>query len=1129
MRATFLISLAILGALAAPAQEPAAMSAARSPESVFERFAAGKPRARQFALSAPELSLERPTASELKLLSKPQASEAVGVHRPVPAEAFARDGRWMDLEGGARVWRLRISSPGAVHLRLHFSTFSVGDGEVWIYAPDANSPAQGPFHGKGPWEDGDFWTAPLAGDTAVIEFVEAGAKRKGRREVPFIVDRISHIVKRLAPEAPQAELRLWRNHEPQSFGDLLPENAAACHEDVSCYASWAQSAAAVARISYEAAGGSFVCSGSLLNTRSSSFVPYFLTNAHCIDGPATARTVTAFFNFQTGSCTGPVNRPIIVSGATYLTGSTPEAIDYALIRLSESPAGAWFAGWNTGAPSSGAAITVIGHPAGDYKRIAFAEAALTTGHRIEYRYTRGLTEGGNSGGPFFLEPGAVRGVHARGNARNFGVAVCEAAARGLVSGGGDLFSAIYDQIRSYLEDGGACNITLTPSSLSLGAGGGAATITVNTASGCSWSASTNAPWISFSSATSGRGTANLGVSIAANTGAARSATLNIGGATATIQQAGAAPVCVPRSISPGTASGMLSASACTSPRRAGRAAALFTFNAASGQRVSIAMSSTAVDSFLYLIGPNGQIVAFDDDGGGGFNARIPEGSGLLTLPASGVYTIEATTYDPGEQGPFTLVLTLEGAGPGMRVSPGSLSFSLAPGAASAPQQVMLEGATGAVTVRPSVPWIAVETVSAATYRIAVNAAALVPGVYQGSVSFSTAAAAATLGVSVEVRPPAGAQCPAVAVALGGTISGVLDAGACRSSQRPALARRYAFTAAAGDQIRITLTSPILDTYLYLFAPNGQLLAEDDDSAGNLNSRIPPDPTQFLRLPAAGQYIIEATTYAPDETGPFTLRIETSGTIDRARPLLSRSGIVNGASNLANYGRPGTVLTGIAPGQLLAIYGANLGPDQLTYTTVAGNRIATSVAGTRVLIGGIPAPLLYVRQDQVGAVVPFAVGQLRETTVVVEAAGQASEPVSVPVISAAPGIFAAGNACACQGANGPISASNAAARGSIVTLYATGLGQTLPFGADGLLVFDEPLPRPILPVSVLVGGVAAEILYAGIAPGFVGVMQINIRIPSAAEAGANVPLQIVQVNPATGDTFYSQTGLGLAIR
>jgi uncharacterized protein (TIGR03437 family) len=1073
------------------------------------------------------LELPEPTESELKLLLKPQMAQAVGVHRELPAEGFTRQGQWMEAEGG-RVWRLRISSPGAVHLRLHFRTFGVGDGEVWIYTPDRDAPAEGPFRGKGPWGDGDFWTAPVIGDSAVIEYIRAPGSRSP--EIPFEVDKISHITKSLMPEVPPVAPRIWQNEELQTLSDLLPETVASCHEDISCHPSWVQSAGSVARISFESDGGSFVCSGSLLNTRSSSFVPYFLTNAHCIEGPATARTVAAFFNFQTGSCNGVVNSPVVVRGATYLVGSTPEVLDFALIRLADSPAGAWFAGWDAAAPSVGSDVAVIGHPAGTHKRIAFGRVIGRSGDQISYRYSRGLTEGGNSGGPFSIEPGVIRGVHARGNARNFEPQLCAALADGLVGGSGDLFGPIYNRIRPYLDDTSACNLTLAPASLVIGGSGGNATVAISTAAGCSWNATSNAPWITITGGSSGSGSGNLSLTIASNAGSARTGTVTVGQIAVTVQQSAAAPVCVNQPISPGATAGNLSVAACSSPRRPGRAAVLYSFNATAGQRASIAMSSTAVDPYLYLIGPSGQVVASDDDGGGGLNSRIPASSGFLTLPVTGTYIIDATTFNPGEQGAFTLTFTLEsGSGASFNLIPSSLSFNLSPGLASNFQQVNLEGVSGAVTFQPSAPWILVESLTATSFRVGVTAAALSPGTYRGTVSFGTAASTANLDVTLQVRPPSGAQCPSIPISLGGAVNGVLDASACGASRRNALARRFAFFASAGDLIRITLTSPVVDPYLYLFGPDGQLLAEDDDSAGDLNSRIPASATEFFRIPATGEYVIEATTFFPGETGPFTLRTETSSTVTRERPMVTREGIVNGASGLRDYGRPGTELPGIAPGQLLGIFGTNMGPDQLVRTGITNNIVDTSIAGTRVLIGGIPAPLLYVRRDQVGAVVPFSVGQLREASIVVEAGGQASTPITLPVLSAAPGIFAAGTQCACQNASGNISPSNPAVRGEILTLYSTGLGQTLPLGVDGLLVFQEPLPRPILPVNVLIGGATAEILYAGIAPGLVGLMQLNVRVPSGIAVGGDVPIQIIQPDAATGAIYYSQTGLTLPIR
>lgn len=74
------------------------------------------------------------------------------------------------------------------------------------------------------------------------------------------------------------------------------------------------------------------------------------------------------------------------------------------------------------------------------------------------------------------------------------------------------------------------------------------------------------------------------------------------------------------------------------------------------------------------------------------------------------------------------------------------------------------------------------------------------------------------------------------------------------------------------------------------------------------------------------------------------------------------------------------------------------------------------------------------------------------------------------------------------------------------LYATGTGETDPPGIDGLLA-DSVLPQPLLPVSVTIGGQAAEIKYAGAAPGVVaGIVQVNVRIPDGVGSGG-VPVQL----------------------
>jgi uncharacterized protein (TIGR03437 family) len=106
-------------------------------------------------------------------------------------------------------------------------------------------------------------------------------------------------------------------------------------------------------------------------------------------------------------------------------------------------------------------------------------------------------------------------------------------------------------------------------------------------------------------------------------------------------------------------------------------------------------------------------------------------------------------------------------------------------------------------------------------------------------------------------------------------------------------------------------------------------------------------------------------------------------------------------------------------------------------------------------------------------------------------------VQVPVTAAAPGIFTSigGTEARVLNQDGTINdVNNAAARGTIVSVFCTGGGQTSPPTATGTLA-ALPLPAPALPIAAAISGRQAEILYAGPAPGLVGVTQVNLRVPS----------------------------------
>jgi len=219
--------------------------------------------------------------------------------------------------------------------------------------------------------------------------------------------------------------------------------------------------------------------------------------------------------------------------------------------------------------------------------------------------------------------------------------------------------------------------------------------------------------------------------------------------------------------------------------------------------------------------------------------------------------------------------------------------------------------------------------------------------------------------------------------------------------------------------------------------------------------------------------------------------------------------------------------GVAPGEIVTIFGSAMGPSELVRLRLAEDRtLATTLADTRILFNGAPAPLLYVSDKQSSAIVPYAVAGRPSVGVQVEYKGVRSDVITMPVLASRPGIFTLDASGGGQGAvlneDGSLnSPANPAQRGSIVTVYATGGGEAAPGIVDGQILSDV-VPRTSLPVSALfyVGlqeglGVAAkqgEVLYAGGVSGSVaGLLQVNVRVPPdrvAGVAGDAVPFLLI---------------------
>ena len=189
---------------------------------------------------------------------------------------------------------------------------------------------------------------------------------------------------------------------------------------------------------------------------------------------------------------------------------------------------------------------------------------------------------------------------------------------------------------------------------------------------------------------------------------------------------------------------------------------------------------------------------------------------------------------------------------------------------------------------------------------------------------------------------------------------------------------------------------------------------------------------------------------------------------------------------------------LAPRMFIAVYGTILA-DKTAQAT--GATFPTQLADAQVLVNGSAIQLYYVSPAQIDAVLPDSVSGLTQLTVQ-NSAGK--NTVNIYVAAAAPAIFTqdasgTGPASALKASDQSlVTADNPLNAGDAVELYATGLGLTTP--SNGL---DVAVQQP----TVTVGGVACPVTFAGAAPGYIGLDQINCTIPAGLASSASAPVVI----------------------
>jgi uncharacterized protein (TIGR03437 family) len=241
-----------------------------------------------------------------------------------------------------------------------------------------------------------------------------------------------------------------------------------------------------------------------------------------------------------------------------------------------------------------------------------------------------------------------------------------------------------------------------------------------------------------------------------------------------------------------------------------------------------------------------------------------------------------------------------------------------------------------------------------------------------------------------------------------------------------------------------------------------------------------------------------STFGEDESGEIYVADHGGGAIYLIETIgeglsLSSDSVVNAASGIP----------GLVPGSLATIYAAGL-RDSPGVTEARSLPLPTSLDGISVTIAGRPAPLLAVAStasgEQVNLQVPFSIsGDSARVTV---QRGSASASVDAAILTAQPGIFTSDGSAAIAATSDfrLITEGNPAMRNSIIVLYATGLGAVENTPASGEGAPSTPLSYARVTPAVRIGGIPAEVLFAGLAPGFAGVYQLNVRVPAGSPAG-----------------------------
>lgn len=513
--------------------------------------------------------------------------------------------------------------------------------------------------------------------------------------------------------------------------------------------------------------------------------------------------------------------------------------------------------------------------------------------------------------------------------------------------------------------------------------------------------------------------------------------------------------------------------------------------------------------------------------------------------------------------------------------------------------------TAAYTIAtpPADLWLIATTTTAAlpgTLSVEVNPSTMSPGIYNSSVTVTITGVANPLIIPVSLTVSESGTAPSVAPAsiplispgtLSGTFTvtgGPLPTTFTASSSVPWLTINEttgALLPAQSETLTITANPATLNPSATAYVGKISLVLTCNgvvtDATVTVDFTVSPlAPTVTSVWPATipvgsantvltirGTNFYSATTVvATGQASNLTTTLVSSTTLLATLPaaLLASSGVINlTVSNPAPGGAAGpaavtvgnvsniTAITNaasfqqgsVSPGEIISIFGQNIGPSTPAELTVSGGYVQTSLGGVTVTIDNIAAPIVYVSASQVSVQVPYTAPAGNQTLILTYGTATPAS-ATVDIVATAPGLFtlnASGvgqalvlNYNATTGAYSINSSQNPAAIGETIVFFLTGEGDYAGAVYNPETGFVVPLTPPpatgaypelaSMPTVTIGGTAATSVAYAGPIPGsMLGLLQVNAVVPVGASTGNSVPMLV-----AIGAT-QTQANVTMAIK